>query len=191
MRVREVQLLEKLCMAFGPSGCEDAVAHILRETLMPYADAVTEDRLGTLILLYRGSGAPSQSALVENRLMLAAHMDEPGFMIQSIDEKGYPHPTKLSVQDGSILTGRSVTVGNADHQISGYMGAMPAHKSGGTAKMDTLYVDIGAKNKEEAEKKLQFVPFNNTYEEVKLDIDSCGFDGCEVDKNGVAIRWED
>jgi len=98
--MREVQLLEKLCMAFGPSGCEDAVAHILRETLTPYADAVTEDRLGTLIFLYRGSGAPHQSALVENRFMLAAHMDEPGFMIQSVDEKGYPHPTKLSVQDG-------------------------------------------------------------------------------------------
>ena len=48
-----------------------------------------------------------------------------------------------------------------------------------------------AENREEAEKKLQFVPFNNKYEEVKLDIDTCGIDGCEVDKNGVIIRWED
>ena len=37
----------------------------------------------------------------------------------------------------------------------------------------------------------KFVPFNNKYEEVKLDIDDCGIDGCEVDNNGVIIRWEE
>jgi len=154
--MRELTLLKKLSMVFGPSGCEDGIAQLLRETLLPYADAVTEDRLGSLIFLYKGTGQSRKNAPVNGRvyerLMLAAHMDEPGFMIQSVDDKGYPHPTKLSVGDGSLLTGRSVTVGNGEKQVSGYMGAMPAHKSGGAAKLDSLYVDIGAKDREEAEK---------------------------------------
>lgn len=48
-----------------------------------------------------------------------------------------------------------------------------------------------AENREEAEKKLQFVPFHDKYEEVELDTGSCGLDGCNIDDNGVIVRWED
>ena len=48
-----------------------------------------------------------------------------------------------------------------------------------------------AKNREEAEEKLRFVPFHDKHEEVELNTDDCGYDGCIVDENGVIIRWED
>lgn len=48
-----------------------------------------------------------------------------------------------------------------------------------------------AKNREEAEEKLQFVPFHDKHEKVELDTDDCGYDGHIVDENGVIIRWED
>lgn len=48
-----------------------------------------------------------------------------------------------------------------------------------------------AANREEAKQKLQFVPFHNKYETIELDDDDCGFDGCKIDENGIAIRWED
>ena len=45
-------------------------------------------------------------------------------------------------------------------------------------------------NREEAEKKLKYVPFHNTHEEIELD-DDCGYNGCEIDEYDVAIRWMD
>lgn len=48
-----------------------------------------------------------------------------------------------------------------------------------------------AENREEAEQKLQLVSFHNKHETVELDDSDCGFDGCEIDENGIAVRWED
>lgn len=43
----------------------------------------------------------------------------------------------------------------------------------------------------DAENKLKFVPYHDKHEHVYLDTDDCGVDGCEIDENGIAIRWED
>ncbi len=48
-----------------------------------------------------------------------------------------------------------------------------------------------AENREEAKQKLQLVPFYDKHEKIELDDCDCGFDGCEIDKNGIAVRWED
>ena len=48
-----------------------------------------------------------------------------------------------------------------------------------------------AKNRKEAEQKLKHVPFHDKHETVKLDDDDCGIDGCDINENGIAIRWED
>lgn len=140
-------LLEKLTNAFGPSGCENAVAAILRETVMPYADHVESDRMGNLIVLYRGIGNMAN----REKVMLCAHMDEPGFMINDIDDSGYLHLTPLSLQDGRMLTARRVRIGNETGDHPAFLGAKPAHKHGGAASLDTLYADIGATNREDAE----------------------------------------
>ena len=47
MNRTETELLKKLSLAFGPSGCEDKVAEIIKEEITPYADEITEDRSGT------------------------------------------------------------------------------------------------------------------------------------------------
>ena len=120
-------LLEKLTNAFGPSGCENAVAAILRETVMPYADHVESDRMGNLIVLYRGIGNMAN----REKVMLCAHMDEPGFMINDIDDSGYLHLTPLSLQDGRMLTARRVRIGNETGDHPAFLGAKPAHKHGG------------------------------------------------------------
>lgn len=97
------ELLRELSLAFGPSGCEGNVADIIREFVAPYADEVTSDRLGTVIAVYRRSvdgdcarsADPDEEPVTNegkpeiDRLMFAAHMDEVGFMIKSIDGDGY------------------------------------------------------------------------------------------------------
>lgn len=143
--MRGVELLQDLCMTFGPSGCEDLVAQKIKDFVLPYADEVTTDRLGSLLVLVRGTEKGAK------KLMLAAHMDEVGFMLRSIGDNGLLNPVRLSIGDGKMLTGRSVTVGNAEKQIDGVVGAAPAHRSGGGADFGSLYIDIGAKNKAEAE----------------------------------------
>ena len=46
-------------------------------------------------------------------------------------------------------------------------------------------------SREKAIEKLRFVPFHDKCERVELDTDDCGYDGCEVRKNGVIVRWVD
>ena len=157
------ELLRELSLAFGPSGCEGNVADIIKEFIAPYADEVTSDRLGTVIAVYRRSedcvrtaDPDAEPAAKEgkpeiDKLMFAAHMDEVGFMIKSIDGDGYLKIAALSGRDPKTLAGRNVTVGDETKQYKGYFGVKPAHL-GGSGNFDSLYIDIGAKNKEEAEK---------------------------------------
>ena len=167
-------LLEKLSLAFGPSGCEGEVMQKLCEYLQPYADRIYTDALGTLIAVWRGTGdfhdAPA-GEIVPKRLLLAAHMDEVGFMINDIDENGYLSLTPLGLKDAGILAGRSVSIGTEKGTIPGIIGTKPVHVAPGNAKMDSLYVDIGAADKAEAETMVkigdfgtfrsEFVPFGS------------------------------
>ena len=165
--MKGIELLKALCMAFGPSGCEDNVAALIREQVLPFADEVTTDRLGSLLVLYKGTGETRENARVPRRLMLAAHMDEVGFMIRSVDDRGLLYPARMSVGEGRMLTGRSVTVGNENSRTDGFIGAVPAHTSGGSTDFGALYIDIGAKNRAEAEahaKKGDFGVFRTEFE---------------------------
>ena len=141
-------LIESLTNAFGPSGCEEAVAKILRDTVTPYADEVRIDRMGNVIALYRGIEDTADA----EKVMLSAHMDEPGFMVNDIDGSGYLHLTELSLKDGRMLSARRVRIGNENGDYPAFLGAKPAHKHGGAVSFGELYADIGATSKEEAEK---------------------------------------
>lgn len=140
-------LLARLTNAFGPSGCEDAVANIIRETITPYADEVKTDRMGNVIALYRGR----KNAADCEKVMLSAHMDEPGFMVNDIDDCGYLHLTELSLRDGRMLSARKVRIGNENGDYPAFLGAKPAHKHGGAVSFGELYADLGATSKEDAE----------------------------------------
>ncbi len=155
-----LELTEALATAFGPSGCEEDVAQLIIEYITPYADEISRDGMGSVIAVYKKraneeeydpdkepdtpSGTPDVS-----RLMLAAPMDEPGFMIKSIDSDGYLKIAPLCGRDPKILTARNVTVGCEERKTIGYIGVKPTHL-GGSGDFDSLYVDIGAKDKDDA-----------------------------------------
>lgn len=167
-----IDLLRELSLAFGPSGCEGNVADIIKENIAPYADEVLTDRMGSVIALYKGTGEESDNV---TRLMLSAHMDEVGFMIKSIDENGYIKMTPLSGRDPKTLVGRNVTIGDETRKTNGYIGVKPAHL-GGSGNYDSLYVDIGAKNKEDAEAHVKVGDFG-TY---RSDFVRFGKDGAMI-----------
>ena len=160
INVSPIELLEKLCLAFGPSGCEGNVRDIILEYADFYADEVYCDKLGSVIATYKHRIEPAPYSMDDEpinpdgkpdvtRLMLQAHMDEVGFMIKSIDDKGYLHIAPLSGRDPRTLAVRNVTVGDEDRKTIGFFGIKPAHL-GGTGEFKDLYIDIGAKDKEDA-----------------------------------------
>ena len=77
-----IELLERLCELPGPSGCEDAVRDYIRKEAQPYADEIREDSIGNLMVFRRGSCPNGKT------VMLAAHMDEVGFIVSDITDDG-------------------------------------------------------------------------------------------------------
>jgi len=71
--------LKTLTLLNGPSGYEDEVRKYLKEKFQQYASTYI-DRIGNIIAK-KGKG--------ERKILVAAHMDEVGFIIQSIDENGF------------------------------------------------------------------------------------------------------
>lgn len=164
-----IELIKKLSMAFGPSGCEDNVAEIIENYVSPYADEIFHDNLGSVIAVYHRRveeaeydpdeepGLPLEKPDVK-KLMLCAPMDEAGFMIKSIDSDGYLKIAPLKGKSLKTLAGRNVTVGNESNKVIGYFGIKPTHL-GGSGNFDSLYIDIGAKDKDDAKKYVSIGDF--------------------------------
>jgi len=143
IEIEQLQLLERLCNACAVSGDEREVRTIVLEQVRPAADEVKVDALGNVLATRHGQG--------ENRLrvMLAAHMDEVGFMLTNDEEDGIFRFDTVGGLDARQLAGKAVLVGK-DH-VPGVIGAKPIHLTTGdelkqTITLDTLRIDLGPGN---------------------------------------------
>ncbi|MCM0647175.1 M42 family metallopeptidase [Clostridium swellfunianum] len=138
-------LLKELTQAFGVSGYERQIREVIKEAVKSYADEVTVDALGNLIVLKKGAG--------ENKIkiMAAAHMDEIGFQVMKIDDKGLVKVRGI----GGIPVAQ--TVFNRVIFKNGTRGIVSSTVKIDEIKNDIhkLYIDIGAQSKEEALKYVQ------------------------------------
>lgn len=135
-----IELVKKLTGAFGPSGNEEAVAQLIREEIEQYVDEIRTDALGNLIGIKRGSG---------KKVMLAAHMDQIGFMVTYIDEKGFLRFTNIGGISVANSIHRRVVFKNGMRGVIGYETEIQDWKD---IKLNRMYIDIGASSREEAEK---------------------------------------
>ena len=138
--------LRRLSEAVGVSGDEGAVRGIVRELVSGLADEVTVDTLGNLYAVKHG---PARAP----RVLVAAHMDEVGFMIVGLDGDGLLKFEAVGGLDDRILLGKPVWVGEA--RIPGVIGMKPNHLVKGSeretvVKIDTLRIDVGATSREAA-----------------------------------------
>ena len=145
-----VDILEKLSDANGVTGREDQVRNLMKKYLKPYVDEIKEDKLGNLIAFKKGK---KNAATV----MIAAHMDEVGLMIKNVKKKGFLQFTKIGGMDDRILLAQKVIVHTDKGTLTGVIGSKPIHiqKEEERKKVidaDMLFIDVGAKDKEEAEK---------------------------------------
>ncbi len=142
----QVRLLERLCNACAVSGDEQEVRLIVLEQLrenLPQESSVKVDALGN-VLVTRPGTAPNRL-----RVMLAAHMDEVGFMLTHDEEKGILRFDTVGGLDVRQLAGKPVWVGR-DH-IPGVIGAKPIHLTDNEERkraisLDTLRIDVGPSN---------------------------------------------
>lgn len=138
-------LLKRLSEAFGPSGYEKDVRRVLQDELQNHVNEWQRDALGNLIAVKPAASGP--------KVMLAAHMDECGLMISSIDSSGLLRFRKVGGLDDRVLVSKTVLIG--DKRVPGVIGAKAIHlqrpeERSQVIPFRSLYIDIGAKKKEEA-----------------------------------------
>jgi len=146
-----VALLKSLSESFGPSGFERETATIVKEAGAKYSDEVLFDKLGSVIFRKRGkSDSP--------RILLAGHMDEVGFVVNGIEKEcGYLTFSPLGGWFDQVLLGHRVTVRTKKGDVTGIIASKPPHLMSAeerdkVVKLDSMFIDIGATSKEEAEK---------------------------------------
>jgi putative aminopeptidase FrvX len=142
-------LLQKLSEASGISGREEEVRGILLAEIRDRVDSCRIDGMGNLIALKKGSGA---SPL---RVLVAAHMDEVGFMITAAEESGLLRFAKVGGIDDRVLPARVVLIG--PKRVPGVIGVKPVHlldkgERDRVTESRQLGIDVGASGKAEAEK---------------------------------------
>ncbi|OPZ21470.1 MAG: putative aminopeptidase YsdC [Firmicutes bacterium ADurb.BinA205] len=142
------ELLRELCLADGISGDESAVRELIIEKIKGLCEYST-DPLGSLICFKKGKKTP------EKKLMICAHMDEVGFMVTYIRPDGTLSFDTVGGVDPAVVIGRQVRVGK--DRISGVVGSTAVHNLSKEQRekaptIGSLYIDIGAEDKADAEK---------------------------------------
>ncbi|MCR4796341.1 MAG: M42 family peptidase [Ruminococcus sp.] len=142
------EILKELCLTDGISGDEGAVRDLIISKIKDVCD-YSIDNLGNLICFKKGKKKPKK------KLMICAHMDEVGLMVTYIRSDGTLSFGTVGGIDPSVIIGRQVRIGQ--NRISGVVGSTAVHNLSKDERekapeTDSLYIDIGAASKEEAEK---------------------------------------
>jgi putative aminopeptidase FrvX len=144
---RSLRFLKHLLDTPAPSGFEAAAARIWREEAASFADAVDGDVSGNSIAIVNPGGAP--------RIMLAGHIDEIGIMVTHVDDDGFLYFEAIGGWDSQVLVGQRIRLLTRHGHILGVIGKKPIHLMKGdekdkVSKIDDLWIDVGAKNRDAA-----------------------------------------
>jgi endoglucanase len=186
MRKESLKFLEKLLDAPSPSGYEQPAQRVFREYVAPFCDELTTDVMGNVFGLIRGRGKDLP------RVMIVGHTDEIGLQVKYIDDKGFLYFAAVGGVDAHLTPGKRVNVHTAEGPLAGVIGKKPIHLMDNkdretVVKLETQYIDIGAKDKKEAQKLVRVgdpVTFGSEFIRLHGDrVASRGFDdkaGCFV-----------
>ncbi len=137
-----MELLKKLCEAHGVPGREEAVRALVVSELDKLCDEIRTDALGNVIALKRGSGRGP-------KVMLAAHMDEIGFLVSHVDEKtGFLRIDPVGGFDPRVLMAQRVVVHTDGEDLIGIIGSKPPHvlteeERKKPIELKDLFIDLG------------------------------------------------
>ncbi|MEZ4753010.1 MAG: M42 family metallopeptidase [Bdellovibrionota bacterium] len=153
MNTESKKFLYKLLNTPSPVGSEVAIQRVVKARMKSYADEIKTDVHGNLIV---GINTKAKTSV-----MLAGHCDQIGFMVRHIDEHGCLFVDALGGIDPVVLPGTHVVVQTKKGEIEGVFGKKAIHlenaqeRSKPKIDFDKLWIDIGAKDKKEAEKLIE------------------------------------
>ena len=193
--LEDTSLVVALASLFGPTGCEDRVAHFVLEEARRLCDSASCDRMGNVVGRI-SLGDPKK----RKRVMLSAHTDEVGFMIEEIKSDGMLTFGCLGGMDPAILAGKRVLVGNEKTLINGVICSKAIHhkkksERDSAVDSDKLYIDAGFTSREEAEAEVSVGDFA-TFDEPADNSFTFGKDGQTLkmkaldDRMGCAVLIE-
>lgn len=133
-------LIKKLTGTVGVSGNEEEIREVIKKEIIDSVDEIKVDALGNLIAVKKGKG---------KKIMVAAHMDEIGLMITHIDEKGFLRFSTVGGVSRYDSIGQRVCFKNGTVGAVYYEDKLEDMKD---LRFSKMYIDIGASNREEAEK---------------------------------------
>ncbi len=139
-----LDLIKRLSNAHGVSGFEEEIAEVVKAEVEDFVDEVKIDSLGNVICVRNGN---------EQKLMIAAHMDEIGFVVKYIDDKGYIRITPIGGWFSQIALGQRVVL-HGKKKVYGVIGCKPPHlmkedERKKAVEIKDMFVDIGASSKDE------------------------------------------
>jgi endoglucanase len=188
MRKESVAFLERLLEAPSPSGYEQPAQRVFREYIAPFCQ-VSSDVMGNVYGFIPGQGKDRP------KVMLVGHSDEIGLQVKYIDDKGFIYFAAIGGVDAHLTPGKVVHIHTADGPLTGVVGKRPIHlmdtKDRETVvKLEAQYIDIGAKDKKEAQKLVRVgdcITFSSSFTRLLGDrVASRGFD----DKAGSFVVAE-
>ena len=144
--------LKELCSLNGVSGDEDEVRRYLVNRVKSHASQFHADAIGNLIVFKKGRKSTG------NKVMLAAHMDEVGIIVTRITDEGFLKFDFVGGVDRRVAIGKPVVIGH--NKVPGVIGLKAIHlttkeERKKVPKTESLYIDIGAKDKPSAERLVQ------------------------------------
>lgn len=145
----QLQMFKELTDAKGIAGNEREPREVMKKYVEPFADEVEMDGLGSLIALKTGAADGP-------KIMLAGHLDEVGFMISRIDDKGFLYFQTVGGWWSQVMLAQRVTVvTRSGESITGVIGSKPPHILSPEVRkkpvdIKEMFIDVGATSKEEA-----------------------------------------
>ena len=138
------KLLKALSEVAGPSGFESRIREMISKEIAKDVDSVTTDNMGNLVAFRKGKS--------DKKLMIAAHMDEIGFIVTHIDDNGFLKFATLGGFDPKTLTAQRVIV-HGKKDVIGVMGAKPIHvmtpeERDKKVTVKDFFIDLGMTKKE-------------------------------------------
>ncbi len=148
-----LELLKELCLAHGAPAHEDEVAEIFIKHLSKVG-TITKDKLGGV--LCTSNSSPKDKP----RILVTGHMDEVGFAVQNITPEGFLQIVALGGWwTHNLLSQRLIIKTKSGKKIVGVVSSVPPHflkpaQRNEVLAMEALFVDVGAKDRNMAEKDL-------------------------------------
>ena len=169
MKQEAKNYLKTLVETHGSAGFEEQVQAVFRERTKDCCDSVETDVMGSVIACLKKNGGP--------KVLLDGHSDEIGFLVRYIDDKGYLYLATSGGWDEEVMVSQRVFVHTEKGRLPGVLGKKAIHlmdpeERKKKSKMHQLWVDIGAKDGDEAKELVDigdFVTMNAYFEEMVGD----------------------